>query len=59
MQLVVDANVLFAVIIGRDKTLRLFFSDKIELLAPEFLFEEIEKNRSLISDLSGLSISEI
>ena len=59
MQLVVDANILFAVIIGRDKTLRLFFSDKIELLAPEFLFEEMENNKSKISKLSGLFISEI
>lgn len=59
MQLVVDANVLFAVIIGRGKTLRLFFSDKLEFLAPAFLFEEIDNNKPLISKLSGISDEKI
>ena len=48
MKLVVDANVLFAVVIKQGKTTELIFSDNFELFAPEFIFEELEKHRDML-----------
>ena len=43
MDLVVDANVLFSVLIKRGKTEDLIFEEDLHLFAPEFIFEEFEK----------------
>ena len=43
MDLVVDANVLFSVLIKRGKTEELIFEEDLHLFAPEFIFEEFEK----------------
>jgi len=59
MQLVIDANILFRVLIGRGKILKLFFSDKINLLAPEFLLHEFEKHKQEIANKGKVSISEL
>ena len=48
MDLVIDANILFAVCIAEGKTEELLFSEDLHLFAPEFLFEEFEKYRELI-----------
>ena len=48
MDLVIDANVLFAVLIKSGKTEDLVFSEYIHLFAPEFLFEEFEKYQKYI-----------
>lgn len=42
MDLVVDANILFSVLIKKGKTEELLFKDTIHLFAPEFLFDEFE-----------------
>jgi len=59
MQLVVDANILFRALIGRGKILNLFFSDKINLLAPEFLLQEFETHKSEIARKGKVFIMEL
>ena len=53
MRLVVDANVLFAALIAKSKTLDLMFSDRLKLYSPEVLFIELEKNKDEILSKSG------
>lgn len=48
MDLVIDANILFAVCITQGKTEEVFFSNDIHLFAPEFIFEEFLKYQELI-----------
>lgn len=48
MDLVIDANILFAVLIKRGKTEELLFEDDLHFFAPEFLFEELDKYQELI-----------
>ncbi len=48
MKLVIDANILFAALIKEGSTAELLISDKIQLFAPEFLFEEFSKYENLI-----------
>ena len=58
MKLVVDAEVIFASLIARGFTLQLVkvLSDlDIELLSPEYVFEEINKRKDKILKFSGLN----
>ena len=48
MDLVIDANILFSVLIKSGKTEELIFEPDLHLFAPEFIFEEFEKYKSLI-----------
>ena len=48
MKLVVDANVLFSALIKDSMTRRLFFEEKLEIYAPEYLFEEFAEHRGEI-----------
>ena len=48
MDLVIDANVLFSILIKKGKTEDLLFQEDLHIFAPEFLFEEFEKYRDLI-----------
>ena len=50
MDLVIDANILFSLLIKKGKTEELLFKDTIHLFAPEFLFDEFEKYRELIKN---------
>ena len=59
MELVVDATVLFAAIIGKGKTNDLFFEDKLRLVALPYLIEEFNKNTGTIAKICGLSESEV
>jgi len=43
MDLIVDANVLFAALIKEGITEELFFVEQLHLYAPEFIFIEFEK----------------
>lgn len=56
MKLVVDANVLFAVLIREGKTSELFFREDVECYAPDFLLEELKKYRLLIEAKSDLNV---
>ncbi len=48
MDLVVDANILFAVLVKEGITEELLFKNDFRLFAPEFIFEEFEKYRKLL-----------
>ncbi|MFQ5976409.1 MAG: PIN domain-containing protein [Candidatus Hydrothermarchaeales archaeon] len=48
MDLVVDANILFAALIKEGGTSNLLFSDNLHLFAPEFLMDEFEKYADVI-----------
>ena len=48
MDLVLDANILFSILIKKGITEELFFKDTITLYAPEFLLDEFEKYRAYI-----------
>ncbi len=43
MDLVVDANILFAALIKQEHTAHLFVEDSLNLFSPNFLFEEMQK----------------
>ncbi len=59
MQLVIDANVLFAALIGKGKTQELVFEDKIKLVAPLKLIDEFETNKELIAAKGNVSVEEL
>ena len=59
MELVVDATVLFAAIIGKGKTNDLFFEGKLKLVALPYLIEEFNKNTGTIAKICGLSEAEV
>ena len=59
MELVVDATVLFAAIIGKGKTNDLFFEDKLRLIALPYLIDEFNKNVGTIASICGISESEV
>lgn len=48
MDLVIDANILFASLIKDSGTAELLFVDRFHLFAPEFLFEEFAKYETYI-----------
>jgi len=63
MLLVVDANVVFSALIKEGTTLRLFEFNSIfeifELVAPEFIWDEIEGHKEEIIRKSKLSEGEL
>ena len=63
MLLIVDANVVFSALIRESVTLRLFEFNSIfkifELVAPEFIWEEIKKHKKDIIRKSKLSEEEL
>lgn len=58
MDLVIDANILFSVLIKRGKTEELLFEEDLHVFAPEFIFEEFEKYKDLILDKTERSKEE-
>ncbi len=54
----VDANILFAALIKEGSTADLLISDKLQLFAPEFLFEEFRKYEDLILEKTQRSKEE-
>jgi predicted nucleic acid-binding protein len=55
LKLVVDANILFASLIKESFTAELILSDKLNLFAPEFLFDEFTKYEPYILDKTNRS----
>ena len=55
MKLVIDANILFASIIKESLTAELLLSDKLNLYAPEFLFDEFKKYEGYILEKANRS----
>ena len=48
MDLIIDANILFAALIKKDLTSDLIVYDLFRLYAPEYIFTEFEKYRGYI-----------
>jgi predicted nucleic acid-binding protein len=59
MLLVVDANMLTSALIAAGKTADLLFCEQLQLIAPEFLFLEIEDHKDEIVAKSSLSAAEV
>lgn len=59
MQLVVDANIVFAALIKDSHTRKLMTHPKIELFAPEFVFEELKKYQKELAEKTGLPEKEV
>ncbi len=58
MKLVVDANILFASLIKNSLTAELLLSDKLNLFAPEFLFDEFIKYEVYILEKTNRSMED-
>ena len=58
MDLVVDANILFAALIKKGTTAELLYLDELHLYAPEFLLDEFDKYRDLIMNKTARSSDE-
>jgi len=59
MDLVIDANILFSILIKEGKTEELLFEEDLHIFAPEFIFEEFEKYSSLIMEKTKRSKEEL
>ena len=58
MDLVVDANILFSILIKEGKTEELVFEPCLHLIAPEFIFQELRKYEAAILRKTSRSASE-
>jgi predicted nucleic acid-binding protein len=58
MDLVIDANILFAALIKDSTTLDILFNENIHLFAPEFLLEEFYKHKDEILNKTKRSKEE-
>ncbi len=54
MQLVIDANIIIAMLIKPGKIIDLFFNNRLEIFAPQLLFDELENNKNYIIDKSKI-----
>lgn len=58
MDLVVDANILFAILIKEGNTEELLFEEDLHIYAPEFIFEEFDKYKDLILEKTERSAED-
>lgn len=58
MDLVIDANILFSVLIKEGKTEEILFEEDFHIFAPEFIFEEFEKYADFILNKTERSEEE-
>ncbi|MFH1134310.1 MAG: PIN domain-containing protein [Nanoarchaeota archaeon] len=58
MDLVIDANVLFSILIKKGKTEEILFETGIHAFAPGFIFEEFEKYKGSIIEKTGRTAGE-
>ncbi|MFH1247426.1 MAG: PIN domain-containing protein [Candidatus Micrarchaeota archaeon] len=58
MKLVVDTNIVISAIIRDATTRKLLFHPALELYAPEYIFEELERNKAEVIQKAGISLSE-
>ncbi|MBS3136019.1 hypothetical protein J4401_03590 [Candidatus Woesearchaeota archaeon] len=58
MNLVVDANIIFSVLIKSGKTEEILFESSLNLFSPEFIFEEFNKYKKEILEKTYRSESE-
>jgi predicted nucleic acid-binding protein len=50
MDLIIDANILFASLIRDGLTAELLFAEDLDIFAPRFLLEEMDKHRELLRE---------
>ncbi|MFA5382490.1 MAG: PIN domain-containing protein [Candidatus Micrarchaeia archaeon] len=58
MELVIDANILFAALIKNNLTSELLFKDELDLYAPEFILSEFKKYKNEIKKKTNRTDSE-
>ena len=58
MDIVIDAYILFAIIIRRGITERILFSDELHLYAPEYLILEFKEHKEYLLTLTNRSEDE-
>jgi len=59
MDIIIDANILFSVLIKNGKTEELVFHEDLQIFAPEFIFEEFRKYTGLILEKTDRSETEL
>ncbi len=59
MNLIIDANIIFAALIKNSATRELLVNEEVRLYAPEFIFIEIEKYSNEICEKSGKTLEEL
>lgn len=59
MQLVIDANIIIAMLLKSGKPIDLFFLEELELFAPELLFKELNSNKEVIIQKTAITSEEI
>ena len=59
MDIVIDANVVFSIIINMGRSLDVIASGKIRLFSPETLLVELERNKDELRSKAGFSESEM
>lgn len=59
MKIVIDANVVIAMLIRPGKPLELLFDDRLQIVAPNRILEEIENNIDLIELKSNVGHDEL
>jgi len=55
MQLIVDANIIIALLINPGKTADAFFSDQLVIYVPDFVFSELSQQKERIASRTQLS----
>lgn len=58
MQVIIDANVIIAMLIRPGKPIDLFFDGRLKVLAPQLLFEELKNNKEELMEKSNLTGEE-
>lgn len=59
MELIIDANIIFAALIKGSHTRHLLLREDVSLYAPEFLFDECVKHSAMLSSKTGLAEKEL
>ena len=59
MQIIIDANPIISMLIKPGKPLELLLREELSIVAPAFLFEEIENNLEIIVKKSKLTKEEV
>ena len=59
MKVVIDTNIVMAMLIKPGVPLKMFFKEKLEIFAPDLLLIELERNKELLARKTGLDETEI
>jgi len=58
MDIIIDANILFSILIKKGKNEEILFEEDLHILAPEFIFQEFDKYRNVLLDKTSRSKKE-